>query len=135
MHTLVLGRKLILLGVVTSVVGIVLNLSGVQLLKLTRSFTVEDVNATLSIAITLIGLFVAFVGSLIWARVAPVSHLVPWGLPVGIAAFVIVKFLDVSIQGSTAMLVPVFYVAVLSSALILLIAAVRFVLSRRQRIQ
>jgi len=129
-----LARKLILLGVVISVLGIVLNLGGVPILIHIRNPGPELIYAMVSIAITLIGLLTGLIGSLIWAQAVPLRYLLPWALPVGVPAFAVVKLLDVSIQGSLAIFVPVFYAVELSSALIVLIALTRFTVSRRKHL-
>lgn len=129
----VLARRLIFGGTGISVSGIILSLLYTPVLKASRSFRVADDNAILSLAMTLFGLLMAMVGGVLWACVAPFSYLLPWGVSIGVAALLLVKLLDVNLLGSTAILIPAFYVTEFTSIVILLIAAVRFGLSRWKR--
>jgi hypothetical protein len=88
---------------------------------------------TLSIAMTLVGLLATLIGGVIWACRAPIVWSLLSGLSIWVVALLLLELVNINVHGTTAMFLPVIFAAVISGALLLLIAAVRFVLSLRTR--
>jgi uncharacterized membrane protein (UPF0136 family) len=82
---------------------------------------------------TLLGLLTALIGGVTWAWRAPLAHLLLSGVSVGVVAFLLAELVDINIHGPTALLLFVVVAGLLGCALILLLAAIRFTLSRRKR--
>ena len=128
-----LGKRVIRFGVCIAVFGMIANLLGGSLYRLLSKFSLFDVWSIASLCIDLLGLLVAFVGGLIWACTeGRLTSLLTWGLSVAIGAAAVVELLSVTILSPRAILLPAFYAAELTSAFILLIAALRFMSDRWQ---
>lgn len=127
-----LSHKLISIGIGMTILGIILRLLDVQLLKATKSFNIMEDEILLSVALAIIGSLTTMVGGLMWARVGRLVHLLYWGIAIPLVAVSIAELLDVNIMKSTDILIPVFYVSLLASALILLIAGGRYAFSQRR---
>ena len=131
-----LGKRAIRFGVCIAVFGMIANLLGGPLYRLLSKFSLFDIWSVTSVCIELLGLLVAFVGGLIWACTEErLTSLLSWGLSVAVGAAAmmgLLELLNVPITSPWAILLPVFYAAALTSAFILLIAALRFMSDRRQ---
>ena len=128
-----LGKRLIWVGVCIAAFGMAANLLVGPLYGLLSKFSLFDIWSVTSLCVDLLGLLVAFVGSLIWACTEDrLTALVTWGLSVAVGAMAVVELLNVTLLSPRAILLPAFYAAELTSAFILLIAALRFMSDRWQ---
>jgi hypothetical protein len=128
-----LGRRVVRIGICIAAFGVVFNLLLGALDNILSKLSLFDNLSIATLCLELVGLLVAFVGSVIWACTEDrLISLLTWGLSVAIGAFVIVELFDASIMRPTAILLPVFYAAELASGFILIIAALRFLSDRWQ---
>lgn len=130
MSALVLGRRIIALGVASAILGIILYS---QLGRI--GYVWLDISVVLSFAMTLIGLLAVLIGSVILAYRASIAWLFSSGLVVGVVGFLIGEFGDINIHGPTAILMFVVFAAVGIGGVLVLIAVTRFVSSRLKREQ
>jgi hypothetical protein len=128
-----LAKRLILFGSSATLLGIILYVELGRISGLRLGLAVLNTAAISSISMTLLGLLAALIGGLVWAYHARLVYLPLSGVPLGVAAFLLAELVNINIHGPTGILMFVVFTGLLGSALILLIAAVRFALSRRQR--
>jgi hypothetical protein len=131
----VFARRSILIGILVSVLGIILNFQLDRIADLRVNFMVLNTAAILSISMTLIGLFSVLVGVAAWAWRAPLFYSIFAGLSVGALAFFVAEFVNINVHGPTALFTFVDLAGMLGCVLILSVAAIRFVLSRRRQHQ
>jgi hypothetical protein len=125
------GRRVLLVGVCIAACGLISNVLIGLFYRILIRFSLFDFWSIASLCILILGLFVAFLGGVIWACTADkLMSLVSWGIAVAICAFVIVEVLGVGLLRPTAILLPVFYAAELTAAFVLMIAIVRFLWGR-----
>jgi hypothetical protein len=132
MPGLVFARRSILIGISMSVLGIILNFQLDRIANLRMNFMVLNAAAILSISMTVIGLLSVLIGVVAWAWRAPLFSLMFAGLSVGVLAFFVAEFVNINVHGPTALFAFIDLAGMLGCALILSVAAIRFVLSRRQ---
>ena len=135
MSSLVLARRSILIGISVSVLGIILNFQLDRIANLRMNFMVLNAAAILSIFMTVIGLLSVLIGVVAWAWRAPLFYLMFAGLSVGVLAFFVAELVNINVHGPTALFMFIYLAGMLGCALILSVAAIRFVLSRRQHQQ
>ena len=125
------GRRVLLVGICIAAFGLVSNVLIGPFYRILIRFSLFDFWSIASLCILILGLFVAFLGGVIWACTADkLASLVSWGIAVAICAFVMVEVLGVGLLRPTAILLPVFYAAELTAAFVLMIAIVRFLWGR-----
>jgi hypothetical protein len=128
-----LAKRVIWFGVCIAAFGMAANLLIGPLYGLLSKYSVFDIWVTASLCVDLLGLLVAFVGGLIWACTEDrLISLVAWGLSVAIGAAAVVELFNATLLSPRAILLPAFYAAELTSAFILLVAALRFMSDRWQ---
>jgi hypothetical protein len=133
MSSPVFARWSILIGISATALGIILYSQLDRIVKLRVGFTIINGAAVLSISMTLLGLLAALIGGVTWAWRAPLVRLLLSGVSMGVVAFLLDELVDINIHGPTALFMFVVVAGVFGCALILLIAATRFVLSRWRR--
>jgi hypothetical protein len=131
----VFARRSILIGILVSISGIILNFQLDRIADLRVNFMVLNTAAILSISMTLIGLFSVLVGVAAWAWRALPFYSIVAGLSVGALAFFVAEFVKINVHAPTALFTFVDLAGMLGCVLILSVAAIRFVLSRRRRHQ
>jgi hypothetical protein len=94
--------------------------------------TVLNTAAILSHSLTVLGLLAILIGGASWACRAPLGYSLLSGVLVGVVALLLAELININIHGPTAIFLYVIFAGSLGCALILLIAAIRFALSRRQ---
>jgi hypothetical protein len=127
------ARWLILVGLSASVLGIMLYFQLGRIVDLRVGFDVLSTAAILSLCRTPLGLLAAVIGGLTWACRAQLVYLLLAAASVGIVAFLLAELVNINIHGPTAIFIFVIFAGALFCVLILLIAAVRFTLARRQQ--
>jgi hypothetical protein len=133
------AKWLVLIGVIATVPGIIL-FSQLGRIEDLNNFVLLQAAVTLSFAMMLLGLVAASVGGVIWARHARLRHLPVAALCVGFLGLVLSRFVHMTPEptdapgphGPTAIFLLVIPVTVVIAVMLLLIGAVRFLLSRRQ---
>jgi len=128
----VFAKWLILIGTSASALGIILYSQLSRIVDLRVSLVVLNGAAILSHSLTLLGLLATLIGAVFWPLRTRLVHILLSGLSVGIATFLLAILVDINVHGPTAILLYVVFAGALGCALMLLIAAVRFALSRRR---
>jgi hypothetical protein len=118
-------RRSIIIGTLVSVSGIVLYSQLGRIVNLHVSLSVLNIAAALSLSMTLLGLLAILVGSVAWARRAPIVNLLGAGISTGVATFLLAVLSHINVHGPTAILMFVVFAGALDCILILLIAADR----------
>lgn len=137
------AKWLVLIGVIATVLGIILfsQLGRIEdVASSLNDFLLLRATVILSFGMTLLGLVAASAGGVIWARHARLRHLPVAALCVGFLGLVLSRFVHMSPEptdapgphGPTAIFILVIPVTVVIAVMLLLIGAVRFLLSRRQ---
>lgn len=124
----VLGRRLAGIGMSAAFFGIVLYF---LLGSISRNIVVLDAAVILSLSMTLLGLLAALTGGLIWAWRASIVWLLISATVIGGPGFLLAEFGNFNVHGPDAILVFVVLTALGIGGLFLLIAGLRFALSRR----
>lgn len=122
------GTRILVIGICIAALGMVSNVL-LLLRPLTRILmksSLFDIWSVASLCILVLGLFVAFLGGVIFACTSekPAS-VVAWGVAVALCAFLIVEGLDIDFRRPAAILLPVCWAAEFTGAFVLVIAAVR----------
>lgn len=118
-------RRSILIGTSLSLPGIVLFSQLGRIVSLHVSLPVLNIAAVLSLSMTLLGLLAILVGSVAWARRAPLVNLLWAGISTGVATLLLAVLSHINVHGPTAILLLVVFAGALDCVLILLIAADR----------
>jgi hypothetical protein len=128
----VLARRLILMGLSVSATGIILYYQLGRIVELRMGLTVLNTATILSLSMTVLGLLTVF---LTWAFRAPVAYALFSGISLGAILLLVAEFVNISfnIHGPSAILLFAGFAALLGCIMTLVIAAVRFALSRRRR--
>lgn len=126
------ARWPILIGITASTLGIILNFQLDRIVDLRMGLSVLNTAAIASLAMILLGLLAALIGAVTWACRAPLVYLPLSGVSAGVVAFLLAELVNINIHGPTGVFLFVVPACVLACALILLIAAVRFLLPRRR---
>jgi hypothetical protein len=125
------GRRVLLVGICIAALGMVSNILLNPLNRILMKSSLFDIWSIASLCILLLGLFVAFLGGVIWACTCEKKlSAVSWSLAVGLCAFVIGEVSGADLLRPTAILLPVLWAAELTAAFVLVIATVRFAWSR-----
>jgi hypothetical protein len=131
-----LGKRVIWIGVCIAAFGMAANQLIGPLFRLLSKFSLFNIWSITSLCIVLLGLLVAFVGGLVWACTEDrLISLLTWGLSVAIGAAAMMELsalLNAPTTSPWGFLLPFFLAAELTSAFILLIAALRFLSDRWQ---
>lgn len=122
MSALVLGRRIIVVGVVSSILGMILYSQIGNVGHVWINFSV-----TLSFAMTIVGALALLIGCGMWGYRAPMSWLLWSALSVGAIGFMVGEFGNINIHGPTAILMFVVFAAVAIVGLLVLIAVARFI--------
>jgi hypothetical protein len=117
------GRSLF--GTAVSVSGIVLYSQLANIVDLHVTLSVLNAAASLSLCMTLLGLLAILVGSVAWARRAPLVNLLWAGISTGVATLLLAVLSHINVHGPTAILMFVVFAGALDCILILLVAADR----------
>jgi hypothetical protein len=118
-------RRSIIFGTAVSVSGIVLYSQLANIVNLHVSLSVLNTAATLSLSMTLLGLLAILVGSVAWARRAPLVNLLWAEISTGVATLLLAVLSHINVHGPTAILMFVVVAGALDCILILLVAADR----------
>ncbi|MGD0427855.1 MAG: hypothetical protein ABSC10_14145 [Candidatus Acidiferrales bacterium] len=120
-------KRVVLAGVVLATLGTLSNLLAVPFLKLTHSFDAFRAYAEGTSAVQTIGLFVALVGGIMFARSEPLNRVAWWALFVAIISFAFVELMTRNLMNRTAIVVPAFYGGEMTALSMLLISALRLI--------
>jgi hypothetical protein len=124
----VYARSLVIVGTLTAVLAMILYSQLGRVANLHVSLTTLNAAAILGISMTLLGLLGTLIGSVVWARRAPLSHVLGLGASEGIVAFLLAVSVDINIHGPTAIVILVVFAGAIGCVAILSIAASRFAL-------
>jgi hypothetical protein len=136
MSSPVWSKWLIVAGVLTAALGIILytQLDWVNEVAISlKSFALLGAAETTSLVMTVVGLLVALTGGVIWARHARLTQLPIPTVSVALLALLLTKFVNINMHGPTAIFTFVIPATLAMAALLFLIAAGRFLQSRRQQ--
>jgi len=123
----IFGRWLVLIGALTAVCGITLYSQLGRIVDLRVGLAVLNTAVILSFSTTALGLLGTLIGSVSWARRAPLVQVLISGASGGLATVLLAEFVDINVHGPTAILLFVMFAGALGSVVILFIAAFRFV--------
>jgi len=131
MHTMpALARRLVGIGLSVAFLGIVLYFLLFLLGSGSGSSVVPEAIAILSLSMTLLGLLAALIGGLIWAWRASVVWLFVFAMVFGGPGLLLAEFGQFNVHGPDAVLIFVVLAALAIGGLFLLMAGLRFALSR-----
>jgi len=105
--------------------GVILYFQLGRIVELRVSLTVVNLASILSFSMTMLGLLATLIGGAMWARRAPLIHLLWSGISVGLASLLLGLFGDINVHGPTGILVFVVLAGALACVLILVIGAGR----------
>jgi hypothetical protein len=121
----IFSRWLIVGGGSASLSGIILYSQLGNIVELHVSLAVLNGAASLSISLTLVGLVAALIGSVGWARRAPVDQALQVGLTTGVVTLLLAAFVNINIHGPSAIFLFVVFAGAIGSATILIVAGGR----------
>ena len=125
------ARIICLCGIAASAIGVSLNMSLDWIQSKKSDIDLLNFVALLSIALTLPGLVAALIGAALWAwKSAPIWSC-SLGISLAVAVVITSRIVDMNVHGPTAILGPVLFAGVVASGLMLLIALVRALSSRK----